>query len=622
MTYAIYTEQLTKHFPPSIGLGRLLRPFPTREGTLAVDRVSLQIRPGEIFGLVGPNGAGKTTLVKLLCTLILPNAGAAYIHGHPLADEYAVKASIGLMTCNERSFYPRLRCRENLSFYAGLHDLSAPETAERIAALSDLLGLGEFLEKRYDACSTGMKHRLALARSLLHNPPVLFLDEPTRSLDPLAAERFREALLLLARREGRTVFLVTHDLEEAVGLCDRVGVMLRGQVKQVDDPARLRALLRASGTCRLQIAGMDTALSQALAALPEVRALKSGATVGRLTDVSLELTERKGGLAAITKTIERRGGSVESLAFESLSWDEIFGQLPETSSKAAPSVPIQPAHPRPTERRRGGTLRKWGLFLKRDWQTQFSYRLSFVLQLFGILFSIASFYFVSQLFGAAANPYLSAYGGDYFSFVLIGIAFSNYQGVALHTFAGIIQSAQVMGTLEAMLTTPTRLPTLLTASSLWNFAFTSFRVVLYLLVGMLLFGAALPQANLGAGLLALLLTILSLSGIGILSASFIIVFKRGNPLNFFFGSLSSLLAGVYYPVEVLPEWLQWLARFFPLTYALQAMRKALLNGATLAALVQELSVLALFTAALLPLGLVTFRYAVRQAKRDGSLTQF
>jgi ABC-2 type transport system permease protein len=354
--------------------------------------------------------------------------------------------------------------------------------------------------------------------------------------------------------------------------------------------------------------------------------------------VELQVQDRKVALPAALRAIRESGGTVEELQFEAISWDEVFERLGASAGSAgiSPGAASQPAAERvespsdvgpadlngPALREVKGALRKALLFLRRDLKEQASYRLSFILQFLGIFFSVASFYFVGQLFGAQAAPYLSNYGGNYFSFVLIGIAFVGYQGVALYTFSGIIQSAQTAGTLEAMLVTPTRLSTILTASSLWNFAFTSFRIVVYLLMGVAVFGADLRHANLLSGLVILLLTILASSGIGILSASFVMVFKRGDPVNFLIGSLSSLLSGVYYPVEVLPAWLQVAAHLFPLTYALAAMRRALLLGEPLAALWREALALAAFSALLLPLGLLAFRLAVRQAKKDGSLTQF
>jgi ABC-2 type transport system permease protein len=618
-------------------------PFARQEGTLAVDQVTFDVSQGEVFGLVGPNGAGKTTLVEMLATLILPTSGAAQVVGYELCDENErrIKASIGLVTGNERSFYPRLSCRENLRFYAGLHHLSSTQTEQRITELTHLLDLSDFLDKRYDTCSTGMKHRLALARSLLNGPRLLFLDEPTRSLDPLAAARFRQAVYALAHREDRTLFLVTHDLGEASELCDRVGVMLRGRLRVVNAPGDLPRLLRPRTVCHIEIRTFTAGLGDALQGLEGVMELTQDEKGAGTTSVQLRLQDGGRALPAVMRVIGEGGGAVERLALETASWEEAFHSLaesqrakPATDPSVGPQVRLSSA---PAEPMSGQSsvdsppsathllerlLRRPLLFVRRDLKTQMSYRLSFLLQLFGILFSSASFYFVAQLLGSTVAPGLSRYGGDYFAFVLIGIAFVGYQGVALHALSGVIQSEQSMGTLEAMLVTPTRLATILFSSSLWNFAFTSVRVVIYLVAGVLLFRADLRGANVLAGFVVLCLTILTLSSIGVLSASFVIVFKRGSPINFLIGSLSSLLGGVYYPVEVLPGWLRTAARLFPLTYSLEAMRRALLAGEGIAQLGQEIAVLSGFSIVLLPLSLVAFRQAVRQAKRNGSLTHF
>jgi ABC-2 type transport system permease protein len=652
VAFAIQTRDLTKQFPKPGRLAGLPFPFVREKGTLAVDRVDLSIRRGEVFGLVGPNGAGKTTLVKMLATLILPTSGSAQVGGYELceANERRIRTSIGLVAGNERGFYPRLSCRENLQFYAGLHDLSATHAERRIAELSHLLELADFLDKRYDTCSTGMKHRLALARGLLNAPTLLFLDEPTRSLDPLAAARFRQAIYTSARGEGRTVFLVTHDLGEAAELCDRVGVMLEGRLRVVDAPQDLPRLLRPRTACTIDIRAFTGTLGEALRKVEGVSELTEDQAVAGVTSVRLCLHDRNHALPGVMQAVAECGGAVEGLTFEAPSWEEVFHSLAESwpaepVAGAGPQVrlPAPPAAPLTAVPSLAGRqaqavqvkglqssalaalahlFRKPLLFVRRDLRTQMSYRLSFLLQVLGILFSSASFYFVAQLLGSTAASRLGRYGGDYFGFVLIGIAFVGYQGVALHAFSGVIRSAQSLGTLEAMLVTPTRLSTVLVSSSLWNFGFTSLRVVIYLLAGVLVFGADLRGANLLAGLVVLLLTILTLSSIGVLSASFIMVFKRGSPINFLIGSLSSLLGGVYYPLEVLPGWLRTVARVFPLTYSLEAMRRALLAGEGIAKLGQELAVLSGFSIALLPLSLIAFRQAVRQAKRDGSLTHF
>jgi ABC-2 type transport system permease protein len=253
---------------------------------------------------------------------------------------------------------------------------------------------------------------------------------------------------------------------------------------------------------------------------------------------------------------------------------------------------------------------------------QLSYRLATVLQVLGILFSVAAFYFVARVLGPAASPYLAEYGGNYFAFVLVGIAFAAYQAVGLFAFTEAIRSGQTQGTLEALLVTPTRLETILATSALWSFLQATLQVVAYLLVGAFLFGAPLGRANIGTALLALLLSLLAFSGLGILSASVILVTKRGDPVNFLFASLSALLSGVYYPVGVLPAWLQPLSTFLPLTHALRAMRLALLEGAGLAQVAPELALLALFAAVVLPGGLLAFRWALRRARAEGSLTQY
>ncbi|MCD6285319.1 MAG: ABC transporter ATP-binding protein/permease [Anaerolineae bacterium] len=624
-----------------------------------MNQATFEVRKNEIFGLIGPNGAGKTTLVKMLSTLILPTAGTATINGIPLLQADRIKPTIGLMTYNERSFFPRLTCNENLCFYGGLAQLSRPVRKDKIQRLAEMLDLSDFLDKRYDRCSTGMKHRLALARALLNDASLLFLDEPTAALDPVAAAQFRERLYALVHQEARAVLMVTHNMDEAVELCDRVAVMVKGRLYVVGTPDRLRPILSSEARCTLQVRGGSYALPGQLRDLGIVTDLTPHQIAPDLTRFEIQLQNRERSLPAIIAAVEADGGSLEKLQLATATWDEVAQQLAGNAAEgaAADSGTVESKHdpavahlshhetyavsqithdPGPDSRRRRRfrlpkldlrsrlqELRKtMPIFLQRDLRTQVSYRLSFLLQLVGIFFSVTSYYFVGQVFGMQTNPYLAAYGGDYFSFVLIGIAFLGYQSVALYGFSNVVQSAQTTGTLEAMLTTPTRLSTILLGSSTWNFIFTSFRVLLYLLAGTLFFGARFTGANWGAALLVLLLTVTSLSAIGILSASFIMVFKRGSPINFLISSVSLLLGGVYYPVEVLPAPLQAVARLYPLTTSLQAMRRALLMGASLSSLAGDLAILLGFTLLLMPLSFTAFGYAVQRAKRDGSLTQF
>ena len=243
------------------------------------------------------------------------------------------------------------------------------------------------------------------------------------------------------------------------------------------------------------------------------------------------------------------------------------------------------------------------------------------LRMFFMLFNILTYYFIAKLVGDGAAKYLEPYGGDYFSFVLIGMAFSGYLMISLRSFSESLRDEQMMGTLEAMLVTPTKTSAIIGLSSLWNFIFASFRVLLYLVIGILL-GVDMTQANIGGALLILILTIICFSSIGILSASFIMVFKRGDPINMFLMGTSELFGGVLFPIEVFPGWLQNVSHVLPITYSVNGMRHALLQGYSIGELAPELLMLVLFSVLLLPLSLFVFDRAVQRVKAEGGLIQY
>jgi ABC-2 type transport system permease protein len=269
-------------------------------------------------------------------------------------------------------------------------------------------------------------------------------------------------------------------------------------------------------------------------------------------------------------------------------------------------------------------LRKPLAFLKKDFRIEISYRFSFFLQFGGIFFSVVMFYFMAELIGDAPNvkSSLSEYGGNYFSFVLIGIAFSNFLAVGLGSFSAVIRAEQMLGTLEAMLVTPTRLPTIVLSSSQWSFAFTSLRVGVYLLLGGLFFGVDFGNANVLPALAALVLTVIAFSSLGIISASFVMIFKRGDPIAWALSTSSTLIGGVYYPISILPDWLQTISYLFPITYSLRAIRLSLLQGAGFSEVSSELLALVIFSAITIPISLIIFRYAVARAKKVGSLAYY
>jgi ABC-2 type transport system permease protein len=217
---------------------------------------------------------------------------------------------------------------------------------------------------------------------------------------------------------------------------------------------------------------------------------------------------------------------------------------------------------------------------------------------------------------------LDEYGGDYFPFVLLGLAFSTYMMLGLQTFSETIREGQVMGTLEIMLLSPTKLSTILLSSSLWAYGFGSLRVLLFLVFGSLIFGVSFAQANLLTTFVVLILSVLSFASVGIISAAFIMVLKKGDPIAWALSGLSTLLSGVFYPVAVLPEWLQKISAVLPLTYALNAARQSVLLGSSIYEVRFDIFALLIFSAVLLPISLLSFRLAVKRAKVEGSLVQY
>jgi ABC-2 type transport system ATP-binding protein len=224
------TEKLTKRF------GDLI----------AVDGIDLEVREGEVFGYLGPNGAGKTTTLRLLCALIAPTSGTATIAGYRLGrDDPKIRASVGILT-EQPGLYERQSAWENLVFYATLYGLKESAARDQAGRYLRLMGLWERRAEPVATFSRGMKQKMAIARAALHEPRVLFLDEPTTGLDPDAAKTVREFIVQL-RGEGRTVFLCTHNLDEADRLCDRIA-FFRRKVIRIATPDQFRAELYGRAT--------------------------------------------------------------------------------------------------------------------------------------------------------------------------------------------------------------------------------------------------------------------------------------------------------------------------------------------------------------------------------------
>lgn len=248
-TPAIVVQNLTKQFPvPRPWRAMTRRPF-LRHWMTALAGIDVEVREGEIFGLLGQNGAGKTTLLKILSTLLLPTAGHALINGYDVVkDPQKVKRAVGYCLDTDRSFYYRLTGMQNLAFFATLNNLSPREAGVRIAECLATVGLNGAARLPFMTFSQGMQQKLGLARALLTDPAILLLDEPTGGLDPGAAAEFRRFLRhTLVGRFRKTILLVTHSLEEARECCDRLAILDQGKIACLGTWAEVQEFLQTHG---------------------------------------------------------------------------------------------------------------------------------------------------------------------------------------------------------------------------------------------------------------------------------------------------------------------------------------------------------------------------------------
>lgn len=233
---------VTPSAAPALRAVNLVKTFadPKRGPVNAVDQVSFDIQPGEIFGLLGPNGAGKTTTLRILATLLKPSSGTATLNGFDIVTQAGrVREQIGFLS-GETGLYGRLTPREILSFFGKLNGMTGAPLQTRIKEVIDRFGISGFADTRTDKLSTGMKQKTAIARTLLHDPPILILDEPTSGLDVPTA-RVIEQSIVEARQRGKCILYSTHVMEEAEYLCDRIAVIYDGAIKIIGSMDQLRA---------------------------------------------------------------------------------------------------------------------------------------------------------------------------------------------------------------------------------------------------------------------------------------------------------------------------------------------------------------------------------------------
>ncbi len=332
---------------PAIETEQLVREF--KKGPRAVDGIDIAVAPGEIYGFLGPNGAGKSTTVLMLTTLLPPTSGRASVGGYDIVRQGAqVRASIGA-ALQEAALDPILTGREHLLLQATLQGIARAERNRRADLLLERVGLTEAAGRRVGGYSGGMKRRLDLALALVHDPRILFLDEPTTGLDPQSRSALWEEVARLARDEGMTVFLTTQYLEEADVLADRVGIIDRGTIVAEGTPTQLKAEI---GSPSVEVTPDDESVGDRLAKLlvPYGEMHRNGRG-----SVTVQLPGGEAQLAEIVRVLDQANLHVASLQLHQPSLDDVFLAKTGRKLEGAETAPADepPAEGAPRRRRRG-----------------------------------------------------------------------------------------------------------------------------------------------------------------------------------------------------------------------------------------------------------------------------
>jgi ABC-2 type transport system ATP-binding protein len=286
--------------------------------------MTLQVGGGELFGLLGQNGAGKTTLIRMLTTTLLPTSGRAWVAGHDVvADPRGVRRRIGLVNSDERSFYYRLSGRDNLEFFAALFHVPAGLARRRVADLAERLGIGDELGRPYHGYSSGQRQKLSIVRGMLTEPDLLFMDEPTRALDPIAAHTVRRFIAEHVVGElGRTVVLATHSTVEAEELCHRLALIREGRLAGIGTIGQLREAIGPRDRAQVRVRFVPAGLLESLADMPCVRSVRVEPN-GASQKVELHLT-RPDDLSAVLALMIDRGAVVTGATTHEVSLEEIY----------------------------------------------------------------------------------------------------------------------------------------------------------------------------------------------------------------------------------------------------------------------------------------------------------
>jgi ABC-2 type transport system ATP-binding protein len=288
----------------------------------ALKGVSLEVRPGELFGLLGPNGAGKTTLIKCLTTLLLPTSGAAWMNGYQLTrQDNLIRASVGCMLMGERGLYWKLTGRENLEFFGALYHLSPAARRRRAGEVIDRLKLNDIADRSVETYSSGQKMKLAFAKALINDAPLLILDEPTNTLDVPSARELR-AVVRELNGEGRTVIYTTHIMSEAETLCGRVAIVDHGQVLALGTVGELKESLGREEVTRIE-GVISSAAAVAVERLPGVsRAVL--ANVNSHNQLTVVAGDQRALLPRLIETLAAHHSVVQKIVPEEITLEDVF----------------------------------------------------------------------------------------------------------------------------------------------------------------------------------------------------------------------------------------------------------------------------------------------------------
>jgi ABC-2 type transport system ATP-binding protein len=364
MEYAIETVNLVKRYPTTsrrdvVGIPRgpaargtvgsinaILKAIKGSKGPFieALKSVNLRIREGEIFGILGPNGAGKTTLIKILCTLVIHDEGEVYVNGFdPKRESGEVLKNLQAVLPESRGFNWRLSGRQNLEFYALLYGLGDAEAKERISYLLDFTNLTDRADDGYQRYSTGMQRKLLLCRALLRNTPIIVFDEPTAGLDPTSADEFRRMIIdRLARKEGKTILMSTHNLQEAQELCDRLAILERGKVIALDTPDNVRHLVTEDRFLRIVFTDAlfgaeEERLVRDLEATESVHSVSAEVNQGKRFYSLTMRVEKDMDLAGILRMLAESGLRIKAVNTEEPTLEDAFNAITGQDGRRARS---------------------------------------------------------------------------------------------------------------------------------------------------------------------------------------------------------------------------------------------------------------------------------------------